>query len=406
MAVACERFFIHTETTNVEIRCLVSIFVGDKAIVLSKIIIIGSAYPLRGGGLTTYNERLARELIKEGDQVKIYTFSLQYPDFLFPGKTQYAQGPPPEDLDIVVRINSINPINWIKVGKEIKNEKADIILVRYWLPFMAPSLGTILNIAKKAPSKVIAITDNVIPHERRPGDTLLTKYFLKAVDACICMSESVLADLKNLTKLPSKLVTHPLYDNFGVKHEKSEALRKLGLPEGKFVFLFFGFIRKYKGLELLIEAFERLDPVSNNCILLIAGEYYAGEKELSQKIAQSRFKDQIYEHTHFIEDEEVGWYFSASDAVVQPYLHATQSGVTPLAYHFEIPMMVTNVGALPEMVPQDIGIVTEPTVDDILEGLKKMLQFDKQTFNKRIKEEKSKYDWSRMTAAIKSFLLI
>lgn len=394
---------INLDFTNVEIQDISSIFAPDKAKELSKIMIIGPAFPLRGG-LATYNERLARQFISEGDEVTIFTFSLQYPSLLFPGKTQYSESKVPKDLDIHVNINSINPFNWIVVGRKLAKEDADIIIVRYWLPFMAPCLGTILRIARKPKTKILAITDNIIPHERKPGDNILTRYFLKSIDSCISMSESVLVDLRKFSNMPAQVVKHPLYDNFGTKIARSEACQKLNLPADKFIFLFFGFIRKYKGLELLIDAIELLNPVKNNCVLVIAGEYYAGEKELSEKIKSCTYKEQIFEHTHFINDDEVSIYFSAANAVVQPYLHATQSGVTPLAYHFEVPMIVTNVGALPDMVPEGIGLIAQPEAHSLATAMKEMLYFDTTTFEKTIKKEKSKYDWSIMTAAIRSSL--
>ena len=215
------------------------------------IIIIGPAHPLRGGGMSTFNERLAKGFQDKGHTVTIYTFSLQYPSFLFPGSKQLSDEPAPEGLNIKVVINSMNPFNWIKIGNRIKKENPDLIVVRYWLPFMGPCLGTILRIAKKNKhSKVVCIADNVIPHEKRPGDKAFTKYFIKPVDAFIAMSENVLNDLHSFsTNKPAKYVPHPLYDNFGEKISKTAAREKLKIDNGQLIILFFGFIRKYKGLD-------------------------------------------------------------------------------------------------------------------------------------------------------------
>ena len=224
-----------------------------------KIIIIGPAHPLRGG-LASYDERLAKEFINEGFDTTIYTFSYQYPSFLFPGTTQYSSEPAPENIPIKVKINSVNPLNWIKVGNELKKIKPDIIVVRYWLPFMGPCLGTILRRVKKNKhTKVICIADNIFPHEKRPGDKIFTKYFLKPIDGFITMSQKVLADLKQFAKnKPAQFVPHPLYDNFGEIISKEEARKKLGINADDKVILFFGFIRKYKGLDILLKALKML----------------------------------------------------------------------------------------------------------------------------------------------------
>ncbi|MFS8083457.1 MAG: glycosyltransferase, partial [Ginsengibacter sp.] len=207
-----------------------------------KIIIIGPAYPLRGGGIATFNERLAREFIKEGHDVIIYTFSYQYPGFLFPGSSQYSTEAPPKDLKILVKINSVNPLNWILVGNEIKKIKPDLVVVRFWLPFMGPCLGTILRRIKRNHfTKVVCIADNIIPHEKGPGDKSFTKYFIKPVDEFITMSEKVLNDLKLVApQKKARMVPHPLYDNFGEIISKEAARAQLYLDPKAVIFLFFG----------------------------------------------------------------------------------------------------------------------------------------------------------------------
>jgi len=367
---------------------------------LSKIIIIGPAFPLRGG-LSTFNERLAREFISQGHEVIIYTFSLQYPSFLFPGKTQLSKSSPPTDLNIQVKINSINPVNWFITGNKLKKEEADIVLVRYWLPFMAPCLGTILRIvSRNKKSKIIGLIDNALPHEKRLGDKILTRYFTSTLHGFVTMSNHVSMDLRQFTKQPVHLVQHPLYDNFGTKYPKSDARELLNLPQDGFIFLFFGFIRHYKGLDLLISALDSINSDHSKKYLLIAGEFYADENEIKEQIKNSRKKDMIISHTEFINDEKVGLYFSASDCVIQPYRNATQSGVTPLAYHFEIPMIVSNVGALPDMVPPELGFVCEPNPTDIASAMNKMDTFDYKMFEKVIAEEKKKLSWQNLTKVI------
>jgi glycosyltransferase involved in cell wall biosynthesis len=369
-----------------------------------KVIIIGPAHPLRGG-LASYNERLAKEFRLQGHDVTIYTFSLQYPEFIFPGTTQYSTEPAPADLKIKVCINSVNPINWIIVGRRLKKENADLIVVRYWLPLMGPCLGTILRIAKKnRHSKVVCIADNIIPHEKRFGDKPFTKYFIKPVDAFITMSEKVLADLRLFEKeKPAKAVLHPLYDNFGEKISTAEARKFLNIGADEKIILFFGFIRKYKGLDILLDAMKILHnkQQTSNIKLLVAGEFYEDRKPYDEQIDQLGIANDLLLHTNFIADSEVKYYLCAADVVVQPYRNATQSGVTPLAYHFEKPMIVTNVGGLPSLVPDDkVGLVAEPNAAAIAEKILEYFTKGEAHFSPHIIEEKKKLSWSKLTDTI------
>jgi len=368
------------------------------------IVIIGPAHPLRGG-LASFNERLARSFQEDGHSVTIYTFSLQYPGFLFPGTTQYSSEPAPVDLRIKVCINSVNPFNWMITGNELKNLKPDLIVVRYWLPFMGPALGTILRSVKKNKhTKVICIADNVIPHEKRPGDNLFTRYFLKPVDGFVTMSEKVMSDLRKFTSSkPARIVLHPLYDHFGDSVSKEEARKHLNISEQDFIYLFFGFIRAYKGLDLLLNAVKLLhdQDTQSKWRLMIAGEYYEDRKIYDQLIKELGIEDRLILKTDFIPDSEVRFYLSASDCVVQPYRHATQSGVTPLAYHYEIPMIVTNVGGLPSLVPhQKAGLVCKPDASSISEAMGTMIQKGKEAYLNGLRDEKRKYSWKALTEAI------
>lgn len=367
------------------------------------VIIIGSAYPYRGGGISTYNERLARQFINEGHTVSIYTFSLQYPSFLFPGTSQFSSEPAPANLVILRKINSINPLNWLSVGNELRKMRPDLLVVRYWLPFMGPCFGTILRIIKKNNyTQIVCIADNIIPHEKRPGDTLFTRYFVKPVDAFITMSEKVLKDLKKFAPgKPSVFIPHPLYDNFGGKLSKREAREKLGIDNSEKILLFFGFIRRYKGLDILLDAMKLLKVQNKNYKLLVAGEFYEDRKAYDEQIIQTGIKDQLILRTGFIPDSEVKYYLCAADVVVQPYRNATQSGVTPLAYHFEVPMIVTNVGGLPQLVPDDkVGLVAQPDAASIADKINEYFEKGDQYFLPHLLEEKKKYSWDKMTRAI------
>lgn len=370
-----------------------------------KIVIIGTAHPLRGG-LAAYNERLAYAFQEAGEEVEIYSFSLQYPGFLFPGKTQYTEEPAPKDLKIRTRINSVNPFNWLSVGNEISKLKPDIVIVKFWLPFMGPCFGTILRrIKKNKHSRVVSIIDNIIPHEKRFGDRPFAKYFVKPVDAFVVMSRSVEEDMKKFVRAdqPVRFIPHPIYDNYGLPIAKDESRKKLGLDsDGKYL-LFFGFIRDYKGLDLLLDAMadERIRKMGIKAI--VAGEYYSDSKPYEEQIERLGIKDLLILHTDFIPDSEVGPYFGAADMVVQPYKTATQSGISQMAYHFEKPMLVTNVGGLPEIVPNGkAGYVTEPNAKEIADAIVDFYENNrKESFEQFVKEEKKKFSWDTMVNGIK-----
>ncbi|CAN5136472.1 glycosyltransferase family 4 protein [soil metagenome] len=371
---------------------------------MKKIVIIGPAYPLRGG-LASYDERLAKEFINSGYSTIIYTFSLQYPDFLFPGTTQYSSEPAPAGIPIKICINSVNPFNWLTVGNELKKMRPDIVVVRYWLPFMGPCLGTILRKVKKNKfTKVVCIADNILPHEKRIGDNPFTQYFVKPVDAFVTMSEKVLADIKLFSpEKPSKFVPHPLYDNFGGIISKKSAREFLKISDTDNILLFFGFIRKYKGLDLLLEAINILKNSKSrvpNLKLLIAGEFYEDRKIYDELIQKYQLQNDLILHTDFIPDSEVKYYLCAADCVIQPYRSATQSGVTPLAYHFEKPMIVTNVGGLPALVPPNVGMVCEPNPVAIASKIGEYFMTGEEAFLPGIRHEKNKYTWNIMVDAI------
>lgn len=366
---------------------------------MKRIKIVGPAHPYRGG-IATFNERLAEEFIAAGYDVDIETFVLQYPSFLFPGKTQYNNKPKPTHLKIRRTVNSVNPFNWLKVGKRICHEKPDLVILRYWLPFLAPCLGFIASrIRKNRHSIIICLADNIVPHEHRPGDKLLTSYFLKHIDGLVAMSRSVLNDAHTFKKdLVSALCFHPIYDNYGEALDPNDAKVKLGLDPDLRYLLFFGFIRDYKGLDILIKAFsdERLRafPVK----LLVAGEFYSSPETYTSLIEEKNLGDDIVLRTDFIPDQEVNLYFSAADLVVQPYKSATQSGVTQIGYHFGKPMLVTNVGGLSEIIPdKKVGYVVEPDPGEIADAIFDFFSNDRaEEFRSHVLQEKEKFSWGRM----------
>jgi glycosyltransferase involved in cell wall biosynthesis len=373
-----------------------------------KIGIIGPAWPLRGG-LADFDERFARELQSLGHEVVIYSYSLQYPSFLFPGKTQYTNAPAPAGLTIHTIINSVNPLNWLAVGNRIKKARPDLLIVRYWLPFMGPALGTILRRAKRnGHTRVLTLADNILPHEKRPGDAAFTSYFIKPVDAFATMSDGVMEQLARLTPKPAIRAQHPLYDNYGESIPRATALHKLGLPEDKKYLLFFGFIRKYKGLDLLLGAMADDRLRQEEIHLIIAGEYYGDREFYESIIAKNNLQDRVHLFTDFIPNEEVPVYFSAADIVILPYRSATNSGITQVAYYFEKPMIATNVGGLPDAVPHgEAGLVCAPEPAAIAAAITRFFEPgalpDAAT---ALKAEKEKYSWRVFAEKLVSFGLL
>ncbi|MDR1865631.1 MAG: glycosyltransferase [Bacteroidales bacterium] len=369
------------------------------------ILILGPAYPYRGG-LATFDEMLAHSLALQGNRVSVVTFTLQYPQWLFPGKTQFSDSPPPEGLHIMRMVNSVNPFNWLRVGRHIRKMRPDMLIVRYWTPFLSPCLGTICRLVRRNRHTVtVAHVDNATPHERHFYDALLTRYFINSVDGYAYMSQQVKNDLERFVgSQPGVFVPHPLFENFGSRVSREEACRKLNLaPELQYV-LFFGLIRDYKGLDLLLDAWalwKRRNGTAGRK-LLVAGEFYTSPSKYLKQMDELGIREDIILHDRFIRDEDVKYYFSAADIVVQPYKSATQSGVTQIAYQFETPMIVTCVGGLTEIVPHDrVGYVTLPDASHLAEAMDKAFQDDHiRRFMQNIKTEKQRFSWAYFSEQI------
>ena len=374
--------------------------------VIVRIGIAGTTWPYRGG-LAAFNERLAQQFIAEGNEVEIFTFTLQYPDFLFPGKTQYSDAPKPADLSIERTMNSINPFTWIRTVRAIRKARIDLLVIKFWIPLMAPCLGTIARLCRRRGIQVVSILDNVIPHEPHFWDKWLIRYYIRSIDRFIAMSESVKQDC--LKFLPASrhecvaLSPHPLYDNFGQAVPKEEARKALNLPQDKTILLFFGFIRDYKGLDLLMKAYAKARR--EDLQLVVAGEFYNNSEQYKILEKELQLEGAIIWRTDFIPDDQVRFYFSAADLIVQPYKTATQSGVTQIAYHFERPMLVTNVGGLAEIIPDGkVGYVCEVNEDSVADAITRFAGMDskerEERFQTNIQHEKQKYAWSNMTKLI------
>lgn len=370
-----------------------------------KIVILGSAHPLRGG-ISAFNERLAKEFIDQGNDVVIYSFSLQYPNFLFPGTSQFTTDAAPANLGIKTVVNSVNPFNWIKVGTEIKNLKPDWLVVGYWLPFMAPCLGTISRLVRKNKlTRIFSVVHNMIPHEKRIGDKVLSSYFTNSVDAFVAMSTIVLDDINTFDVVKPRVFSpHPLYDNFGKKLDRETAADLLGLSSDAKYVLFFGFIRAYKGLDILLEAMadKRIRQLGVKCI--VAGEFYEDAERYHEIISSLEIEDNVILKTDFIPNDEVNRFFSLADLVVQPYKSATQSGVTQIGFHFEVPMLVTNVGGLKDIIPHGkVGYVTDTNSESVANSMVDFFEKERANeFKQNLIEEKKKYHWDRMVSAIEN----
>ncbi len=362
---------------------------------MAKIFIIGPAYPLRGG-LATFDELFCKAFNEQGHDCEIISYSLQYPNFLFPGSTQFdTSGNAPKNIKIHTLINSVNPLSWIKTARFIKKQKPDFIVFRFWIPFMGPALGSIARMVRKSGVKVLAITDNVIPHETRPGDVAFAKYFINACDGFVTMSKAVMKDLEKFTStVHKKYLLHPLYTSFGEKLNKMDARKALELPTDKQLVLFFGLIRNYKGLDMLLDAMNELKS-NPNINLVIAGEFYEDKQPYLDLIKKYGIENQVILHGKFIANEDVKLYFSAADLVALPYRSATQSGVTQVSFHFEVPTLVTNVGGLGEIIPDKVaGYVVESNGKAIADGINDYFENNRMhLFTEGMIKEKQKYDW-------------
>ncbi len=370
-----------------------------------KTVIIGPAYPFRGG-IASFNERLAAEMQAGGDSARIETFTLQYPGILFPGKTQYADSPARPDTDISRSINSIWPPSWIRTGMRIRKERPDIVIFRYWLPFMAPCFGTMAGIiGKNRHTKILSIVDNIIPHEKRPGDSLLTNYFVRHINGFLAMSEAVLSELSSFDNDKPRIYSpHPVFDNFGESISREQALEKLGLDPGYRYILFFGLVRKYKGLDIMINAFANRAFRNMKIKLLVAGEFYTPREPYDEMIKEHGLEKDIIIHPSFVPDSEVASWFCASDIVAQPYRSATQSGVTQIGYHFNKPMLVTDVGGLSEIIPHGRGgYVVSPDPQAVADALLDFFNNNRHSeYSEGIRTEKEKFSWKRLVDNIYS----
>lgn len=368
-----------------------------------KIAYISVFYPFRGG-IAQFNANLFKELEKT-HQVKAYNFSRQYPSLLFPGKTQRV---PKEDdavrIDSEPMLDSINPFSYVKTASRINKEQPDVLLMRYWMPFFAPSLGTVARKVKRKGTKTLAIIDNLIPHERNIADQTLSKWFLKQLDGCVAMSQSVKDDIRALNPhIPCMLKPHPLYNHFGERQDVLKAKAELGLDPKKRTLLFFGFIRDYKGLDILLESFAEL---GDNYQLVIAGESYGSFDKYDKMIEKLPNLGAVKVFNRYISDAEVPVFFSAADVCVLPYKTATQSGITAMSYHFDVPVIVTPAGGLAQAVEgPGTGLVAGSTdACSLKQSIRKFFTMDKDIFVKNIEKIKEELSWEGFAQDLMAFV--
>ncbi len=371
-----------------------------------KITIIAPVFPFRGG-IAQSTEILYHKLKTRGHDVQIINFQRQYPNVFFPGKSQFvADAEAVSDVESERVVDSINPFSWYKAFLRISRFQPQLLIFRYWMPFFAPLIGSVGWLVKrKLACRIIMICDNIIPHERRFGDLALTRFALKNIDCFIPLSEFVKTDLLKLSpRADYRVVPHPLYESFGQPFAKDDARRLIGLKATR-VILFFGYVRAYKGLDIVIRALPAIlkqQPVT----LLIVGEFYEAEEKYSKMIKNLGVEKNVKIHAEFVKDADVKQYFSAADIVVLPYKSATQSGIVQLAYHLDKPCIVTDVGGLSEVVIDGkTGYVVRP--DDpiaVAEAVNKFYRENKESeFTNNVKEAKKTYSWERMVDVIEMF---
>jgi len=363
---------------------------------------LSTFYPLRGG-IAQFNASLYRAFEKE-HSVSAFTFCRQYPQFLFPGSSQYVTDQDKADpIPSREILDTINPLTYFTTARAVKKTAPDLMVMKFWMPYFAPSLGTVAKLVRKK-TKVITVLDNVVPHEKRIGDDTLIGYFLRQNHGFVAMSEKVKNDLKlYLPEAPCILHPHPLYDHFGNAADKTESRKALNIPEGKKVLLFFGFIRDYKGLDLLIKALSKLD---DSYVLLIGGEVYGDFEQYEKLIQEQGVSSRVIRHVRYINDEEVPAFFAAADLCVLPYKSATQSGITSISFHFEKPVLATDVGGLKEsVIHSKTGLIAaEPKEELLAKEIRNYFDNSlEETLAANIREYKKKTSWNSLAHAIVDF---
>lgn len=371
--------------------------------------LVGPMYPYRGG-IAQFLEKIGDGMAARGHELIPVTFSRQYPELLFPGKTQYVPDDrePPESFSGAPErlLDPLNPLSWYRTARHLTSRAPDLVVFTYWMAFFSPAFGTIARYLRRRGIRIVTLVHNALPHERHVGDAALGRFFLKACDGLIALSESVEDDLQKIgVHRPIQRLHHPLYNTFGDPLDRRRARERLGLDEDAPTLLFFGFVRRYKGLHVLLEALPEIRRHLPDVQLMVAGEFYDEKAFYEDLIDENDLRSSIHLHDGYVEDDEVTLYFSAADVVVQPYLSATQSGVGKIAYHFNRPLIVTEVGGLPEMVPDgDAGFVVPPDDTSALAtAVRRFFQDGVQAkMEAGVRREKEKYSWDPLYDAVET----
>lgn len=375
-----------------------------------KIALIGPAYPYRGG-IAHHTNMLHTYLRRRGHEVDVITFTRQYPRFLYPGQTQEEVGDAgdvAEAIPSVRLIDSINPLTWWRTARHIRDGAYDLHVFRWWLPFFGFSFGTIARILRRhRPGSILVILDNLFPHEKRPGDTLMTDFFFRSCDMAICQSSTVLDQLaRTYPSIPRTMLPHPVYENFGESIDRQEARRRLGITAPKII-LFFGFVRRYKGLDRLLEAMPEIIRRVPDAHLLVVGEFFDDREPYLRTIREGSVEDHVTIHDAYVPNEEVAGWFSAADMLVLPYHSATNSGIVQIGYNFAVPSIVTNVGSLSEVVLDGRTgfVLDEATPAVIADAVASMYEGDtRERFSANIVVERRKYSWDAFVDGIERFV--
>ena len=375
-----------------------------------RIVVVGPFPPYRGG-IAHFTQATYRGLLARGHDVCPVSFSRQYPGFLFPGKTQFEPGWSPRGEgrpsgEAPRLLSSLNPLTWLQTARYLTRHAPDAVVIQYWMPFFAPSLGMVARWLQRRGTRVIGVVHNALPHERRPGDRFLSRFFLQSCDAIVVLSEAVEKDIRKLdVRGEVRRAEHPVFDHFGEALPKQEARRRLGLPENAPVLLFFGFIRQYKGLLVLLDAMPSITRRLPDVRLVVAGEFYDDPAPYHAQIRRHGLEDHVLLHPDYIPEGEVAHYFSASDVVVQPYLSATQSGIAQIAFHFGRPLVVTDVGGLAEVVPhEEAGLVVPPSDPEALAAA--VVRFFEEDLSEKltsgVQRARQNHSWDRLYEAIEA----
>ncbi len=371
-----------------------------------KIVLVGPAFPYRGG-IANFVAATHHHLQKRGHEVRLVNFKRQYPDFLFPGKTQYETSA--QALPSLRILDSIWPPTWIQAARAICQFSPALVVYNHWMPFFAPTYGTVaLSLRMQRAPRQICVCHNVTPHEERPGDRVLNPFFLRQMDGHIVLSRAVEEDLRQLLpKAKIQRILHPVAESFGGAASPAEARRKLAIPSGKKVLLFFGYVRRYKGLDILLRALPEVLARRSDIFLLIVGEFYEPRAQFEALIRENHLENHVRILDRFVPNREVGLYFSAADVVVMPYRSATQSGILPIAYEFLKPVITTRVGGLADFVEEGkTGILVEPENPKALaKAIETFLKLERSVpFGENIRRFRERFSWEKLAEAIESFL--